>query len=290
MSLEMQSLTVSPKADAGDFMGRFREIVSDPLNLFIERHPLAGHLISDGTVILHNGNRVPSGGANAYYGSFSYILIINRGVHEPLEEYVFQELMRVMPEAPTMLEMGAYWAHYSMWMKKLRPRANVHMVEPHEGNIQIGRDNFLLNQYSGEFIQAFVGLGHFEVDRYLQENSIKKLDILHSDIQSYEVEMLQGCQASLRAHAIDYLFISTHTQDLHGQVIAQLKEHNYRVEVSSDFDFETTSYDGFIFASSPLKDPVFSGFKPWRRCDLAHTRPTDLLASLASWGRNRQAS
>lgn len=279
----MQSPTVSPKADAGDFMGRFREIVSDPLNLLIERHPLAGHLISDGTVVLHNGNRVPSGGANAYYGSFSYILIINRGVHEPLEEYVFQEVMRVMPEVPTMLEMGAYWAHYSMWMKKLRPQAKVHMIEPSEQNIQIGKNNFALNQYSGEFIKAFVGIGHFEVDRYLQVTGINKLDILHSDIQSYEVEMLKGCQTSLRENAIDYLFISTHTQELHAQVIAHLLQHNYRIEVSSDFDFETTSYDGFIFASSPLKTPVFSDFKPWRRCDLGRTSPTELLNVLTRW-------
>jgi hypothetical protein len=31
-------------------------------------------------------------------------------VHEPLEEYVFQEVLRTMPEAPMMLELGAYWA------------------------------------------------------------------------------------------------------------------------------------------------------------------------------------
>ena len=187
MSVDNNQSINPPKAEAGDFLGRFREIVADPLNVFIERVPLAGHLLSDGTVVLHNGNRVPSAGDKAYYGTFSYILIINRGVHEPLEEYVFQEVMKIMPEQPTMLEMGAYWAHYSMWMKKLRPQANVHMVEPNEQNIEIGRNNFALNQYTGEFVQAFVGLGHFEVDRYLQEKGIRKLDILHSDIQSFEL-------------------------------------------------------------------------------------------------------
>lgn len=71
------------KADAADFLGRFREIVSDPLNILIHRDPLAG-TVRDGEIILHNGNRVPLSGPYSYYGDFSNILVINRGVHEPL--------------------------------------------------------------------------------------------------------------------------------------------------------------------------------------------------------------
>jgi hypothetical protein len=44
---------VPPKAAEGDFLGRFREIISDPLNLLIERVPMAGHLRGD-DVFLHN--------------------------------------------------------------------------------------------------------------------------------------------------------------------------------------------------------------------------------------------
>jgi hypothetical protein len=32
------------KADADNFLGRYREIISDPLNLAIKRHPLAGFM------------------------------------------------------------------------------------------------------------------------------------------------------------------------------------------------------------------------------------------------------
>ncbi len=272
------------KADAGDFFGRFREIVSDPLNLLIERTPLAGCLVEDGTIILHNGNRVPFGGANAYYGSFSYILAINRGVHEPLEEYVFQELLKKLPVQPTMLELGAYWAHYSMWLKKRYPQAQTHMVEPNAQNIQIGKDNFALNRYEGEFVQAFVGHGHFGVDRYLQEKGIAHLDILHADIQSFEVEMLKDSAQSLQDKIVDYVFISTHTQDLHSGVVALLQQHGYRVEISSDFDRETTSYDGFVFASSPLREPVFPHFRPMSRIEIAQARSGDLIRWLNTSG------
>lgn len=280
MSDELQNPVIVAKADAGDFLGRFREIVSDPLNLLIRRHPQAG-CVQDGLVTLHNGIRVPNDGPQAYYGTFSYILTINRGVHEPLEEYVFQELLEVLPPAPAMLELGAYWGHYSMWLKKARPQASVLLVEPHEGNINTGKSNFSINQLTGEFVQAFVGAGHLEVDAFLQEKGIPRLDILHADIQSFEVEMLRGSTRALQQRAIDYWFISTHTQELHYQVVEELQKHGYRVEISADFDLETTSYDGFIFASSPEKPSVFGGFKPLGRTEICAAAPQKVVDSIS---------
>lgn len=268
------------KADDSDFPGRWREIISDPLNLLIEKHPLAG-FVRDNMVVLHNGNRVPVEGPGSYYGGFSQILIYNRGVHEPLEEYVFQELIKMLPESPSMLELGAYWGHYSMWLKRLRPAASVFLVEPELQHIKTGMANFRFNNFSGEFIQAFVGKGHFAVDAYLQAKGIAKLDILHADIQGFEVEMLDDCTQSLQQQCIDYIFISTHSQQLHNEVLRRLQTFNYRVEVSSDFDHQTTSFDGFVFASSTTKEKVFCNFKPLGRIDIAESSPTDLVLELA---------
>src|SRR5260221_14303827 len=128
---------MSTKADPGDFPGRFGEIVSDPLNLFVRRCANAG--FTDGMFVnLHNGLRVPISGLNSYYGYFSSILVINRGVHEPLEEFIFQEVLELMPRAPVMLELGAYWGHYSMWLKNCRADADVRLVEPDPDNLQVG--------------------------------------------------------------------------------------------------------------------------------------------------------
>lgn len=100
---------------ASSFLERYREVVSDPLNILIKRVPEAGYVDSNGCVILHNGNRVPVNGRLAYYGGFSDILVINRGVHEPLEEYCFQVVLgQIKSASPAMIELGAYWAHYSM--------------------------------------------------------------------------------------------------------------------------------------------------------------------------------
>jgi hypothetical protein len=238
--------------------------------------------VHDNLVYLHNGNRVPIWGPNAYYGDFSHILVINRGVHEPMEEYVFQELLKVLPESPTCWNWVPYWGNYSMWLKKCKPAATVHLIEPTLENINAGIDNFRLNNFSGEFVQDFVGKGHFSVDAYLQAKDIRKLDVLHVDIQGYEVEMLDDCNQSLQQQSIDYIFTSTHSAQLHEEVIQRLKLVNYQVEVSSDFDYQTTSYDGFIFASSRLNKRIFGNFHPLGRVDIANSSASDLVLELAN--------
>ena len=267
------------KAADVDFIGRFREIISDPLNLLIERVPMAG--IIDGLeVCLHNGNRVPIAGESAYYGPFSQILAINRGVHEPLEEYAFQELLKTLPEAPSMIELGAYWGHYSMWLKRVKPLSRVILVEPDHNNLTAGVKNFSRNGFQGEFIQAIVDKNHLEVDSLMKSRDLASLDTLHADIQGAEIQMLEGCQSSLAARLIKYLFISTHSQELHAQTTDKLRHFGYRVEISSDVDHDTTSFDGFVFASSPEAPRIFGNFRPLGRTKIALSRPDDLLREL----------
>jgi hypothetical protein len=267
------------KAHHHDYTGRFREVVSDPLNMLITRVPLAG-FVEGNNVFLHNGHCVPLVGPEAYCGSFSQLLVVNRGVHEPLEEFVFQELLKKMPLKPVMLELGAYWGHYSMWLKQARPAATVILVEPDKANLAAGRNNFRRNGYEGEFIQAFVGDAQFGVDTFLRSRGIPKLDILHADIDGSEAVMLKRCDESLRLRGINYLFISTHSQPLHADVLATLQDNGYRIEISSDFENDTTSYDGFVFASSPETRDIFGEARIMGRCEILATGPSELVRYL----------
>jgi hypothetical protein len=261
-----------------DFRTRYRDIVSDPLNLLIRRHPRAGE-VEEGFVWLHNGVRVHVSGPHAYFGHFSDILVINRGVHEPLEEYVFQTLLERIGPAPAMLELGAYWGHYSMWLKAVRPDSRVVLVEADPDNLAAGRANFGANGMQGEFIQAFVGKDGFGVDRFLSSRQPDRIDILHADIDNYEIEMLEGASAALAGRRVDYLFVSTHGDERHRSVLTILREAGYRVEVASDGS-ETTSYDGLVFASSPAVDPLFPEFKVFGRDRIRGASSADLLAYL----------
>lgn len=269
-----------PKAAGGDFLGRFREVVSDPLNLLIARVPHAG-VVHDGMVYLHNGLMVPWMGDGAYYGSFSELLVINRGVHEPLEEFVFQTVLDVLPSAPNMLELGAYWGHYSMWMQLRRPGATLHLVEPDPTRLAVGRENLARNGMKGKFTRAFVGHGQLAVDDYMAREQIERLDILHADIQGYEVEMLDGAARVLADGAIDRLFVSTHSQALHRQVVGTLKAKGYRVEISADFDDQTTSFDGFVYAAHPRIDALFQDWGPMTREQIVQAAPQVLSAYIA---------
>lgn len=183
-------------------------------------------------------------------------------------------------QVPVMIELGVYWAHYSMWLKKLRPQATTILVEPEAGNLAAGRHNFARNGFSGEFIQAFVGAGQFEVDPFLQSRGISRLDILHVDIQGYESEMLTGSRRALADHRIDYLLVSTHSQELHDGVRRGLAEFGYRIETHCDFDNDTTSHDGFVFASSPRVAPIFENFAPLGRMRIVQSGPQELIDSL----------
>lgn len=270
---------VPPKAEPADFPGRFREIISDPLNLLIERHPLAG-TVQDGKVVLHTGIRVPVAGDGAYYGDFSQILLLNRGVHEPLEEFVFQCLVPRLPAAPTMIELGSYWAHYSMWLKRKRPAARCILVDSEAHNLEVGRANFRDNGFEGEFHRAAIG-SERSVEAFFDFSGGARLDVLHADIQGWEGEMLKGLKAPLAGHQIDYLFVSTHGQPVHQYVVGALREAGYRVEVSADFEHETTSFDGLVFASSPAQAPVLPGFQAVGREELVRRSPHSLLNYLS---------
>jgi hypothetical protein len=271
---------------ANEFVERYREIISDPLNMLIRRVPESGYVDGAGCVFLHNGHRVPVVGDLAYYDDFSDILIINRGVHEPLEEFCFQSVLsRIKCPTPRMIELGAYWAHYSMWLLKVFPQARCVMVEPDSVNIECGKNNFLINGYAGEFLQASVGYNGFQLDVYANEHGVSEVEILHSDIQGYELEMLDGAKSFLSEKRVHYVFISTHSQQLHTDVESRLHSHGYRIEVSSGFDEHTTSSDGFVLASSPNTSPVFDRFAPLGRLDIARATPEGLFKAVSSYPR-----
>ena len=116
-------------------------------------------------------------------------------------------------------------------------------------------DYLELNHLSGTFDQGFISdqtqLNHsiplYSVDHLIKKHSIPHLNILHSDIQGFELKMLDGCATALHDGAIDYFFISTHSNDLHSQCIERLRSFNYNILCDANLD-ESFSVDGLIVA------------------------------------------
>jgi hypothetical protein len=230
-------------------------VMSSSDNAFIPKVESAG-TIKSGKQIMHNGIQIRLG---SYYGpEYSQMLMKSQGVHEPQEERIFMEVLKSLPANALMIEMGAFWSFYSMWFQKnIKGAVNI-MVEPDAFNLGHGKRNFNLNNMKGEFIQAFVGEKSQTnengrtvcVDGLVEEYNIDFIHVLHSDIQGYEGDMLKGAEKTFSDGKIGYIFISTHSQELHYSCLDFLKEKKFIVIASADMN-ETYSEDGLIVARAP---------------------------------------
>jgi hypothetical protein len=240
---------------SASFKHRIKEVVACPDNAFIKRVDTAGQ-VHRGKQIMHNGLKINLG---SYYGpEVAQQLAANRGVHEPQEEYVFQEVLKIMKPGSTMIELGAFWSFYSMWFQSAVSQARNFMVEPDKFNMTSGIKNFELNKMKGDFTQAFVGdkmdtssqPRMICVDGLCKEKGITFIDMLHCDIQGYELDMLHGSIEMIKKDAIGYVFISTHSNAVHYDCMAFLEKVGFQVQVSCDLD-ETYAEDGLLVAKSP---------------------------------------
>lgn len=215
--------------------------------------------------LMHNGLKIIK---DCYYGSWMTCIIEKqKGIHEPQEEKIFNEILKYVPSNSVMLELGAYWGYYSMWFLKQVSNSRTYLIEPDPKNIIIGKKNFLLNGFIGTFIQAMVGQTNKEseifidwdynkhqipqicVDNFAKENNIDFVYILHSDIQGAEIDMLKGCKNLIKQRKIGYFFISTH-RGTHEECLKILIDSELEILVSHTRE-ESFSADGLIVAKLP---------------------------------------
>lgn len=229
-------------------------------NNFIPKVADAGKITS-GKQVMHNGLKIHLG---SYYGpEYSRMLVLTKGIHEPQEERVFMEVLKKMPQGALMIEMGSFWSFYSMWFQKEVRNAINYMIEPDLFNLGHGKRNFRLNKMKGNFINAFVGkeTGSDKngiticIDDFVKENSISFIHMLHSDIQGFEYEMLMGAEKTFLEKKIGYVFISTHSNELHSRCLEFLKKKDFIIIVSVNID-ESFSKDGLIAARASYFDGI----------------------------------
>lgn len=213
--------------------------------------------------VMHNGIIVAK---NCYYGFsdwMSAIIYALRGHHEPQEERIFAEILKYIEKGSTMIELGSYWGYYSLWFAHEIKNATNYLIEPNHQFLEIGQSNFQINGYTGHFIHGFCGqnyrdsnesnLTQIKIDDLMQE--LDHVALLHSDIQGQELNMLRDCRYSLWARSIDFLFISTHSDDLHKQCLDYIEDFGYEIIAEHNVS-QSFSADGLIVAKSPTIDPI----------------------------------
>jgi hypothetical protein len=217
----------------------------------------------NGWIIMHNGLKV---NPFCFYGLGGiYMIMENKGMHEPQEERVFEAVIKSMREGAVMLELGSYWAFYSMWFSKIVKNAKTYLIEPDGLNLKYGSINMKANGLKATAVcQAFVGasssIDHKKqrtvcIDDFVKEYNIPFIDILHSDIQGYELDMLKGAINTIEAKKIGYVFISTHSNDLHAQCLDFLNKYGF-ISIASANRTQSYSYDGVLVMRAPYYDGI----------------------------------
>lgn len=235
------------------WQARIDDVRNCPDNQYIPRVDNAGEMTGD-CLVMHNGLRIVKG---SYYGIGMLLLLKhNQGVHEPQEELIFMEVLKYMPEEAVMIELGAYWGFYSMWFHKEVKNPTCYLIEPEPRNLEFGRENFAKAKMWGSFRQGFVGATSGKsddgvdiicVDDFIAEHAIDRIHILHADIQGAEYDMLIGAGKALRDDKIDYIFISTHTNELHQRCLALLADYDFDILAEADVS-ASYSMDGIVAA------------------------------------------
>lgn len=244
----------------------------------IAKVPEAGNTFSDtprNYQLMHNGVKVVEDG---YCGRWMTELIrLLEGHHEPQEERVFHELLQYVSAGGTMLELGCYWAYYSLWFHREIRDAKLHLIEPDPRNLEIGKGNFSLNEATGHFSHCSIGrrshvaepfrcddgemhsVPQICVDDFLTQNDVSGVDILLSDIQGAELDMLEGAARSIDQGKIRFLILSTHHHSIsndpltHQKCLRFLQKRKAHV-LAEHSVAESYSGDGLIVAAFRAAD------------------------------------
>lgn len=223
--------------------------------------------------IMHNGLKVVYGG---YYGEWTaQIIRALRGHHEPQEERLFEQLLRYVRNGSLMVELGSYWAYYSLWFLHEIPDSTAFCVEPDANYMSVGVHNARLNKMSDRirFRSAWAGSPRAESFESITETSTEAIclpvwdfdavweqvqqpciELLHLDIQGMEAPFLRSIDPRLDFRRIRFLMVSTHHRSIsgssatHGECLKLLEQMGATILQEYSVG-QSYSGDGLILAS-----------------------------------------
>ena len=226
--------------------------------------------------IMHNGIRVLRGG---YYGEWTADIIRRlRGVHEPQEEKAVAAVLERLALNPSdeplvCVELGSFWAYYSLWFLEEFTDGRVVCLEPDPAYLSVGVTNFALNERHGTFLPGAVGSAPdtdvdfvaesdgesratrlYTLESLMSKTSLSHIDILFVDIQGAEIPLLEGAQELLRSGKVRFIVVSTHDMATSGSAMTHRYAEQLLVSAGAHIICEHSvpesfSADGLIVAS-----------------------------------------
>lgn len=237
----------------------------------------------DGTRVqrMHNGLLVLEGG---YLGGWtSEIIETLHGHHEPQEEVAFHEVVEriaATEQAPTMIELGSYWAYYSMWFAR-RTGGRVVDIEPDPEYLEVGRRNFEINGLECTLLPGAVGgvpggtveflaestgdtveVPGYTLGSLMEATDLDRVSLVLADIQGFETMLIDNARDVIGAGKIRFMVISTHDLSISGRatthqdLLSTIDELGGHV-VTEHTVGESYSGDGLVVVSFDPQDRDF---------------------------------
>lgn len=292
-----------------DIEGRIKMTVSCKDCQHIPKVENAGQYIIDDHFekwqVLFNGIEVKYGG---YYGEWMARIIRElKGHHEPQEEFVFYKVLERMPANATMIELGCFWAYYSIWFAKVIKNAQLFLCEPDPIHLELAKKNLTRNGiisvqtrqcgsgFTGEqkiFLESensHVPIKSLSVPDLIKLEQIEFVDLLHFDIQGAETDVIETLRKLNVKDKIRFVFVSTHHYRISGDPLTHqkclygLKQLGAYIICEHSVE-ESYSGDGLIVASFQDMDKDFKVNVSYNRASNALFRPLnfDLAECLSS--------
>lgn len=230
---------------------------------------------------MHNGLLVKKGG---YYGEWMSELISRlKGHHEPQEEFVFHAIAQRSRTDGLMIELGCFWAYYSLWFLKEFPERTAICLEPDSNHLEIARANAKKNKLS-ERIQLIHGLSSevtcepsafdtetgelefckgYTLDDLFLLSGKKFIEIAHCDAQGAEEHVVDQMIRLGIENKLRFCVISTHAFEItgnpltHQECLNKLLRSGAHIIAEHDVH-ESYSGDGLIAASFLEVDKDFN--------------------------------
>lgn len=175
---------------------------------------------------------------------FIYENVLNIGDDwraEKIQIDLFIDCMSQLTDSPSLIELGTsgiYCSIYSLLFEKFfNYNCTIINTEPrlelYDSAKHYWKDLHLINAnfyhgFTGNFVTtANNSIGVITIDdcgkklrisELMNDNNLKHLDILHSDIQGQEINLLNELIEDKYLNKITYFFISTHGNDIHQTV------------------------------------------------------------------------
>jgi FkbM family methyltransferase len=227
--------------------------------------------------LMHNGVKVLHGG---YYGAWmSEIIHGLNGHHEPQEERVFHEVVKRAAHDGLMIELGCFWAYYSLWFLKDHPHRKAIGLEPDATHLLTAQKNAAINGLSEQIsfvhglssmhsaesmnIQTESGqqlqLPGYTLANLLARAQIARIEIAHCDAQGAESHVVDQMIELGKKGQLRFAIVSTHAYEITGDPLThQTCLHKLQAagaHIIAEHDVhESYSGDGLIAASFRVED------------------------------------